>query len=853
MKNGSWNNGLISHLLNHSDDVICTLSSKGKFIKVGESCSKLLGYPKEELEGRLAEEFIYQEDRVKTTLAFQEASPQKPKVNVENRFVCSDGRLVRLSWSSVWSDENNYFLCIGHNDAKQAETDANIEEEREVHRLLKEYGADLVALIDENGNCIYEAGAFVSKSESKANPLKGNNIFDFIYPEDTATVKEAFFQVKQTNKPVKVPYFRFKNAHDQWRWIEANVSNQQENPLVKGIFICCRDVTQSRLERIQLEESEQRFKSLFENNPDMVLWQNESGAILDANNAFLSFIKKEKEEVIDNLLADYLPKEVESIFNQKLREAFSGNKVSFEVDVNFEEHGQRVLSVVKVPLIAEGKVVSVHAVIKDVTETANSYRIVEQQATKLHAILESITDAFYTLDKDWKFTFINSEFERLVRIDKHELLGKSIWSAFPENVTLKFNSFFHEAVEAGKTMSFELYVDEIKKWLEARVYPSEEGLSVYLHDKTVEVYIKEELEKLSLIASKTSSGAMITDAGGRVEWINEGFTKITGYTLAETVGKKPGALLQGAETDQEEVQRIREKLREGVPFNALLLNYKKTGEAFWVSMDISPVYNASGVLTHFIAIQKDITPRIDADAKLVKMSQDLYQHNTDMQQFTYIISHNLRGAVANALGLSRLLSNFDKASAQYDVALSYLNDSIARLDDMLLDINRVLSIRDKRDMLEKESVRLLDVYQQAIGDMQEALDQCNGQVFAALEEGLLVDGYRAYLHSIFYNLLSNAIKYRSQERNLIVKVEAAIEEEGKVVIRFSDNGSGFDMEKAGRNIFKLYKRFHSNIEGKGVGLFLMKAHIEAMGGSIEVDSRVGVGTSFTIKLNGKKA
>lgn len=360
---------------------------------------------------------------------------------------------------------------------------------------------------------------------------------------------------------------------------------------------------------------------------------------------------------------------------------------------------------------------------------------------------------------------------------------------------------------------------------------------------------EEELKRLSLVASKTINGVIITDAEGRTEWINEGFTRSTGYTLSDIIGKKPGYLLQGPETDKVEVQRVRMKLQEGVPFNSMLINYKKSGEALWISMDISPVFDAAGHITRFIAIQKDISLRKEAEANLVKMSHDLYQHNRDLQQFTYIISHNLRAPVANAAGLTKLLVGLNKESADFDVLLTYLNESVARLDDVLKDINLILSIRDKKNVLIKESIKIADVCQQALEDFLEPLRQCEGQVCVDIQQGLLVQANRAYIYSIFYNLLSNAIKYRSEERALLIRIQASLNPEGITIVSFSDNGSGFDTKKAGDNIFKLYKRFHANKEGKGIGLFLVKTHVEVMGGRIEVNSQVGVGTSFIIYLN----
>jgi len=112
-----------------------------------------------------------------------------------------------------------------------------------------------------------------------------------------------------------------------------------------------------------------------------------------------------------------------------------------------------------------------------------------------------------------------------------------------------------------------------------------------------------------------------------------------------------------------------------------------------------------------------------------------------------------------------------------------------------------------------------------------------------------VRGTRAYVYSIFDNLLSNALKYRASERPLHIAIACIAGGPGGVSISFTDNGSGFDQAKAGAKLFQLYQRFHGQHQGRGLGLFLVKTHVEAMGGTIEVSSQVGVGTRFLIQLN----
>ena len=128
------------------------------------------------------------------------------------------------------------------------------------------------------------------------------------------------------------------------------------------------------------------------------------------------------------------------------------------------------------------------------------------------------------------------------------------------------------------------------------------------------------------------------------------------------------------------------------------------------------------------------------------------------------------------------------------------------------------------------------------------MEQSGGTVRVDIPAGLTLRANRAYLYSIFFNPLSNAINYRAEERPLEVSVTATRGEGQPTQITVADNGSGFDRERAGDDVFKLYKRFHPHRPGRGLGLYLVKTHVEGMGGDISVHSRVDEGTRFTIDV-----
>jgi signal transduction histidine kinase len=231
-----------------------------------------------------------------------------------------------------------------------------------------------------------------------------------------------------------------------------------------------------------------------------------------------------------------------------------------------------------------------------------------------------------------------------------------------------------------------------------------------------------------------------------------------------------------------------------------------------------------------------------------RTQEELFAQNQDLQQFTYIVSHNLRAPLANALGLVEMLGQEAADTPEFEQTRTFLEHNLHQLDQVLRDINTILTIRDKQNLTALEQVELPTLVQQVVASLQDVLDECDGTVQIDIAAGLHLAANRAYLYSIFFNLLSNSIKYRAAQRPLRVTIAATRGAAGDTTLTVADNGSGFDQEQAGTNVFKLYQRFHPQQPGRGVGLYLVKTHVESMGGHIEVASRVNEGARFSLFL-----
>jgi len=235
---------------------------------------------------------------------------------------------------------------------------------------------------------------------------------------------------------------------------------------------------------------------------------------------------------------------------------------------------------------------------------------------------------------------------------------------------------------------------------------------------------------------------------------------------------------------------------------------------------------------------------VERNRELVSTNEELIKYNHELQQFSYSVSHNLRGPLARLLGLTNLMEK-DLAhltGAQLDL-VKLVAQSAKELDDVIRDLGKIIDIRNDIFRI-REKVFFQEEWSGVLRSLS-AFIQPDMHIETDFRNAPMVFTVRPILTSILYNLASNAIKYRSPERPLRLLLKAARTGEG-VELTVSDNGLGIDLTQNDRNIFGLYKRFHTHTDGKGLGLYLVKLQIESLSGNVTVESEINVGSAFKV-------
>ncbi len=236
---------------------------------------------------------------------------------------------------------------------------------------------------------------------------------------------------------------------------------------------------------------------------------------------------------------------------------------------------------------------------------------------------------------------------------------------------------------------------------------------------------------------------------------------------------------------------------------------------------------------------------IEKNNQLVQTNEALIQHNNDLQQFSYTVSHNLRGPVASLLGLLGL-TNQSLLDEETNELLHHIKKSASSLDTIIKDLGSIIDIRNSVSQV-KQHVVFQDEVSHVENLLQNEIKENDITIISDFTAVADIYSMKPMVNSILYNLISNSIKYRSRDRKAEIKVSSA-KEGSSVRISVADNGLGLDIDKFKEKLFGLYKRFHTHVDGKGLGLFLVKLQAESLGGQVQIESIPGTGTTIAVVI-----
>lgn len=372
-----------------------------------------------------------------------------------------------------------------------------------------------------------------------------------------------------------------------------------------------------------------------------------------------------------------------------------------------------------------------------------------------------------------------------------------------------------------------------------------------LYEQSESLKIREaESARLARVVKHMRDAVVFTDLDSKVTWVNGAFERLTGYCLSEIIGKKPGDVLQGDETDKRTTRKIRQMIDRREPGFFELLNYNKEGRSYWIEIALTPLYSTHGQIEGFMAVERDITQRVELEESLKIKAIEAEAANIAKSQFLAAMSHELRTPMNGILGVGDLLKNTPLNQEQQEYVDTFLGSGKHMLNVLndILDFSKIEAGKlelEKVEFLLKDVVeRLTRLYAPLCAEKQLEF-KC--EYSQSCERALVADETR--ILQILQNLLSNALKFTS-EGSIVLSLNVVEQNQGiELHIDVSDTGIGISPEKQSA-IFDPFSQAESDTTrrfgGTGLGLSITRDLVQAMNGTLNLTSEVGKGSRFTI-------
>ncbi|MEC4003894.1 PAS domain-containing protein [Flavobacterium sp. SUN052] len=372
-----------------------------------------------------------------------------------------------------------------------------------------------------------------------------------------------------------------------------------------------------------------------------------------------------------------------------------------------------------------------------------------------------------------------------------------------------------------------------------------------IQDITKQKEEEQRLKLLETVITQTKDSVIITESSDaeneipKIVYVNPAFTKMTGFKSKEVINES-ALVFMNKFSVRSEIKKLAEALKKKEEFTFEVLNKRKNKEEYWANVTMIPITNKDNQHSHWISIQRDISVEKEREKEREHLISELTQNNKDLKQFSYITSHNLRAPLSNLTGLLNLVEDIPIENEELKQIITGFSKSTAQLNETINDLVNVIIIKDSPS-IQKEDIIIKNVFENVFNQLSFLISLKKPIIKMDLDDTKTISLNKSYIESILLNLMTNSLRYLDSKRQLKINITSK-KTNLETILTFKDNGIGIDLERNKDKIFGLYQRFHDYPDSKGLGLYLVKSQVESMGGTITVESEVGVGTTFIIKF-----
>ncbi|HEY3369556.1 MAG TPA: PAS domain S-box protein [Prolixibacteraceae bacterium] len=774
--------------------------------------------------------------------------------------------------------EGDILKCTNELQVRLMELELQNEELR--HRearfktLLANIG-DVISIMEPDGTIQYMSPNIENYFGWKPEEITGaNRAWDLVHPEDKENLLEAVLKLMKAEHTTVIKVFRVKCKDGSWKWVETTGVNRVNDPNIQGILTTYRDISDRKIIEDQAIEQKRFFEQMFSQSSVSTQILDKEGWCEKINSKVSDLFGVKPEDIEGkkyNIFKDEsIRKEgIIPILNKVFLEGKTATwDVFFDIGVAAESQHIKVADKNMKrwfhnwahPIFDEqGQLAHVIIQHTDITKRRSEQEMLSNSEARYRRLFESAQDGILILNAEsGQIVDVNLYLIQMLGYSHSELLGKELWEiGVFKNITESKEAFI-ELQDRGY-IRFDNMPLETKKGKPINV---EFVSNVYLVDqiKVIQCNIRDiterlkaekEIQTLGKAIEQGPSSIIITDADGKIEFVNNKFTAMSLYNLQEVKGKNPRIFNPGRLPENEYIE-LWETLKEGKTWEGEVLNRRKDKTYFWEEVSISAVKKPDGTISNYILIQNDISEKKRIMTDLIVAKEKAEESDRLKSAFLANMSHEIRTPLNSIIGFSELMSDPDFDFSQHNRFNQIINNSGTKLLSIITDIMDLSKIEAGEVQIDK---RPLSVNQLVIAIQKEyAFKAIEKDIELKLDllgtDEIAIESDENKLRQILFNFVGNALKFTDKG---FVEIGIKVIEDF-IQFHVKDTGIGIPPEFQ-THIFERFRQVESAFTrkhgGNGLGLAISKALIELLGGKVWLDTEQGIGSTFyfTIPIN----
>lgn len=625
----------LAAIVHSSADAIIGETIDGIITDWNPAAERLYGYSAAEIVGQHRSLLVLPEDEEAVDARVGQLMRGESIQGLEAVRHTKDGRRINVSLtiSPVWNENGEIVATsiISRDITTRKATEAALATSLELFRVAFANAPIGMLLAAPDLTPLQVNPALCAMLGYTEEELLARDVFAWTHPADRQANLEAITQalVGDVSAYDLEKRYLHRDGHVVWGHLRGALVRDADG--TPRYFVSqIEDITARKAAETELAASEDRFRAAFEDAAiGMAIVRPDQGTVR-VNRASCAILGYTEEELLGTTLLAITHPEDQGANIDMMARALAGEFTSFELEKRYIRkdgaivHTQLTSSLLRHP---DGTPRYFLSQIQDITARKRAEAELATAHLRLRQVLERITDGFYALDRDWRFTYVNAAAEQMLNRPRTELLGQNVWEAFPPAVETPLYAVYHQALRSGETATVEMFYPPLEGWFEVRVYPSVDGLSVFFRNVTEQRrYLHElrESEKTfrTLVEQLPLSVYLLeADAAQTPRYFSPRHEQVTGYSPEEALHRTEHWLTLVHPDDRERVlDEVARSVATQTPFSADYRYLRKDGEIRWIHDHCDAMRDASGEPTAWLGTMLDITERIEADAMRARLA-----------------------------------------------------------------------------------------------------------------------------------------------------------------------------------------------------------------------------------------